>query len=203
MASSIATLARRIFGPPPEILCSARVWRTGVAELRRRAGGWRESGAFLLGSTGKVRRIEEFVFYDDIDANALRTGIVIIDGRQLGDLWAHCRKTGRVVVADVHVTGRFRAEHFRRANPVMLEVGHVAIILPHFAARETCPGRIGVYEHLGSRRWRDRSLSGRRRCTSDGGHGARPTDCATVQDTSSTARRFLSMKPKPGAGADA
>ena len=159
MASSIATLARRIFGPPPEILCSARVWRAGVAELRRRAGGRRESGAFLLGSNGKTRRIEEFVFYDDIDPNALRTGIVIIDGRWLGDLWRHCRKTGRVVVADVHVhPGGFGQSASDRANPVIAEVGHVAMILPHFAARETRPGRIGVYEHLGSRRWRDRSF---------------------------------------------
>ena len=114
MASSIATLARRIFGPPPEILCSARVWRAGVAELRRRAGGRRESGAFLLGSNGKTRRIEEFVFYDDIDPNALRTGIVIIDGRWLGDLWSAlsedraCRCRGRACSS-----GRFRAERFR------------------------------------------------------------------------------------------
>ena len=159
MASSIATLARSLFGPPPEILCSAQVWRAGVAELRRRAGGQRESGAFLLGSTGNARRIEEFVFYDDIDPNALRTGIVIIDGRQLGDLWAHCRKTGRAVVADVHVHPcGFGQSPSDRANPVIAEVGHVAIILPHYAARATRPGRIGVYEYLGSRRWRDRSF---------------------------------------------
>ncbi len=159
MASLIATLARRIFGPPPEILCSTGVWRTGVAELRRRAGGWRESGAFLLGSKGKARQIEEFVFYDDIDPNALSTGIVKIDGRRLGDLWAHCRKTGRTVVADVHVhPGVCRQSESDRANPIMAEVDHIAIILPDFAARATYPGGIGVYEYLGSRRWRDRSF---------------------------------------------
>ena len=159
MGSSIATLARRIFGPPPEILCSAGVWRAGVAELRRRAGGRRESGAFLLGSNGIAREIEEFVFYDDIDPNALRTGIVIIDGCRLGDLWAHCRKTGRVVVADVHVhPGGFGQSVSDRANPVIAEVGHVAMIVPHFATRATSPRGIGVYEYLGSRRWRDRSF---------------------------------------------
>ena len=157
MASSIATLARRIFGPRPEILCSAQVWRAGVAELRRRAGDRRESGAFLLGSTDKVRRIEEFVFYDDIDPNALRTGIVIIDGRRLGDLWAHCRKTGYAVVADVHVhPGGFGQSASDRANPVIPEVGHMAMIIPDFAARATGPGGIGVYEYLGKRQWRDR-----------------------------------------------
>ena len=159
MASSIATLARRIFGPPPEILCSARVWRAGVTELRRRAGGQRESGGFLLGSKGKARRIEEFVFYDDIDPNALSTGIVEIDGRQLGDLWGLCRKTERTVVADVHVhPGGFGQSASDRANPIMAEVGHIAIILPHFATQASAPGGIGVYEYLGSRQWRDRSF---------------------------------------------
>ncbi len=159
MASLIATLARCVFGPPPEILCNAEVWDLGVSELRRRAGGQRESGAFLLGSKGKARRIEEFIFYDDIDTNALSTGIVKIDGRQLGDLWAHCRKTGRTVVADVHVhPGACQQSGSDRANPIMAEVNHIAIILPDFAARATYPGGIGVYEYLGSRRWRDRSF---------------------------------------------
>lgn len=159
MASLIATLARRILGPPPELLCSAEVWRAGVAELRRRADGQRESGAFLLGTKGNVRRIEEFCFYDDIDPNALRSDMVIINGRRLGDLWTHCRKTGRSVVADVHVhPGGFGQSNSDRANPIIAEIGHMAMILPHFAERETKPGRIGVYEYLGSRRWRDRSF---------------------------------------------
>ena len=159
MPSLIATLARGILGPPPEILCSARVWREGVAELRRRAGGRRESGAFLLGSNGNAREIKEFIFYDDIDPNALQTGIVIIDGRRLGDLWTRCRNSGCAVVADVHVhPGGFGQSNSDRANPMIAEVGHVAMILPHFAERDTGPGGIGVYEYLGSRRWRDRSF---------------------------------------------
>lgn len=159
MVSLIATLARRIFGPPPEVLCSTGVWRAGVEELRRRAGGRRESGAFLLGTQDGTRRIEEFVFYDDIDPNALKSGIVVIDGRRLGDLWAHCRKTERVVVADVHVhPDGFGQSSSDRANPIMAEVGHIAIILPHFAARKTGPRGIGVYEYLGSRQWEDRSF---------------------------------------------
>ena len=159
MASLIPTLARRVFGPPPEILCCTKVWRDGVAELKRRAGGRRESGAFLLGSNNKARQIEEFVFYDDIDPNALTTGIVIIDGRLLGDLWAHCRQTRRAVVADVHVhPAGFGQSPSDRANPIIAEVGHIAIILPDFAARATKPGHIGVYEYIGSRNWRDRSF---------------------------------------------
>jgi hypothetical protein len=158
MPFSIATLARAAFGPPPELLCARGVWDQGVAELRRRAGGRRESGAFLLGSKGRARRIEEFIFYDDVDAGALRTGMVNIDGRKLGNLWAHCRATGREVVADVHVhPGAHHQSRSDQENPVMAEVGHIAIILPDFAERATYPGGIGVFEYLGGRRWRDRS----------------------------------------------
>lgn len=158
MASLIATLARSVFGTQPEILCEKAVWRAGIAELRCRTFGKRESGAFLLGSKGKVRRIDEFVYYDDIDPHALDTGIVVIDGRRLGDLWTHCRKTGREVVADVHVHPRgFGQSPSDKANPVIAEIGHIAIILPDFAARATMPGGIGVYEYLGARQWRDRS----------------------------------------------
>lgn len=158
MASFTATLARIAFGLPPEILCEATIWRAGTTELRRRTHGHRESGAFLLGSKGRARRIEEFVYYDDIDPNALKTGMVKIDGRCLGALWEYCRKTGRVVVADVHVhPGGFAQSGSDQANPIMAEVGHIAIILPYYAARATTPGRIGVYEYCGNRQWRDHS----------------------------------------------
>jgi hypothetical protein len=159
MASFIATLARIAFGLRPEILCDAAVWRAGVAELRRRGGGLRESGAFLLGTKGATRRIEEFVFYDDIDPDALSSGIVEIDGRRLGDLWSHCRATGRTVVADVHVhPGGFQQSDSDKANPIIAEMGHIAMILPDFAAKATLPGAIGVFEYRGARQWRDRSL---------------------------------------------
>ncbi len=119
MASLIAIIARCLFGPRPEIFCDSAVWNAGVAELKRRAGGDRESGAFLLGSKDRARRIEEFVFYDDVDPDALRTGIVEINGRCLGALWAHCRKTGRKVVADVHVhPGGYLQSPSDQANPI-------------------------------------------------------------------------------------
>lgn len=158
MPSSIVTIARAVFGPQPEIFCEQKVWDQGIAELRRRAGGRRESGAFLLGTKERARRIEEFIFYDDVDVNALRTGMVIIDGRKLGDLWAHCRATGREVVADVHVhPGAYHQSGSDQDNPVMAEVGHIAIILPNYAQRAVYPGRIGIFEYLGGRHWRDRS----------------------------------------------
>lgn len=158
MASLISTLVRTAFGPRPDLLCSTETWQAGMAELRRRAGGYRESGAFLLGTKGRTRQVNEFIYYDDIDPGALSTGIVIIDGRKLGALWAHCRATKQEVVADVHVHPYgFGQSVSDQANPIIAEVGHKAIIIPDYARKATRPGTIGVYELLGSRRWRDDS----------------------------------------------
>jgi hypothetical protein len=140
-------------------VCGSRVWDAGVAELRERTlGGRRESGAFLLGRKASRRKIEEFVYYDDIDPHALDTGMVVIDGRKLGALWAHCRATDREVVCDVHVhPGSYRQSPSDRANPVIAEIGHIAIILPDYACGVTRPGGIGLYRYLGSRKWKDLS----------------------------------------------
>lgn len=158
MASLTATLARIAFGKPPELICARPVWLAGVQELQRRTHSHRESGAFLLGRAGKRKIIEEFVYYDDIDPRALDSGIVIIDGRRLGALWAHCRATGRTVVADVHVhPGGYGQSSSDQANPIIAEAGHIALILPDFAAGKPEPGSMGVYQHLGNRHWRDAS----------------------------------------------
>ena len=158
MAFLTATLARIAFGPPPELVCARPVWQAGVQELHRRTHGRRESGAFLLGQAGKHKVIEDFIFYDDIDPYALRTGIVTIDGRRLGALWAHCRATGRSVVADIHVHPEgYGQSESDQANPIIAEIGHIALILPDFAAGNSDPGSIGVYQFLGNRRWNDRS----------------------------------------------
>jgi hypothetical protein len=155
----MATLWRTLFGPAPEIICSNAIWNAGVAELRERTlGASRESGAFLLGHKSNRRTIKEFVYYDDIDPHALETGIVIVDGRKLGALWEHCRKTGREVVADIHVhPGGFEQSLSDRANPVIAEIGHFAMILPHYARRATRPGGIGLFQYLGARQWKNRS----------------------------------------------
>jgi hypothetical protein len=133
-------------------------------ELRRRAAGVRESGAFLLGRKGRAtHRIERFVYYDDIDPTCFRNGIVEFDGRKLGTVWRLCRDFDLDVVADVHVhPGGHGQSSSDQANPIMAEVGHLALILPDFAARRVNPGGIGIYQYLGSRRWTDLSTSGSR-----------------------------------------
>lgn len=143
--------------------CGRSVWVAGVHELERRTlDGRRESGAFLLGhDRGKHKEIVEFVFYDDIDPNSLRTGIVKFAGNKLPVLWEHCRKRGYGVVADVHVHPLgYGQSPSDQADPVMPRAGHLAIIIPHFARRETEPGGIGLYEFLGDGKWANHSAKG-------------------------------------------
>ena len=146
----------------PKLSCRRSVWRRGVGELALRTGGYRESGAFLLGaSNAKRRRIEAFLFYDDLDPQCFRNGIVEFDGRKLGELWSHCRHRGLTVIADVHVhPGDFHQSTSDQHNPMIPQVGHMALILPYFAARGTLPGEIGIYEYLGNRRWVNHSAAG-------------------------------------------
>lgn len=163
MTSWLNKLSGWLFGRPPRLTCSTVVWQAGAAELRRRTlDGRRESGAFLLGvDDGKTRRIQEFVFYDDLDPNALATGIVHFDGRKFAKLWDICRARGFGVVADVHVhPGGFAQSESDRNEPAMPRAGHLAIIIPHFAMREVNPGGIGLYEYLGNKRWITRTEQG-------------------------------------------
>lgn len=155
----LATVARSLLGRRPELICERALWDAGTCELRLRTnGGRRESGAFLLGKRGSPSRIERFVFYDDIDPGALRTGIVLIDGRLLGGLWKICRASGLDVVADVHIhPGAYHQSASDKANPVIAEKNHLALILPDYARGSNLPGRIGVHRYLGNRRWRDES----------------------------------------------
>jgi hypothetical protein len=162
MSFSISTLARAALGKPPRLVATSAIWRAGAAELHRRTGSVRESGAFLLGSPIRGgHRIEQFLFYDDIDPTCFRRGIVEFDGRKLGLVWERCRTMGKTVVADVHVhPGGYGQSESDRHNPIIAAAGHIALILPNFAARHPLPGRIGMYEYAGGRQWRDHSRKG-------------------------------------------
>jgi hypothetical protein len=105
----------------------------------------------------------EFVFYDDIDRDALTTGNVTIRQIALPRLWELCRSRGYGVVADVHVhPGGYGQSQSDRANPVMPRVGHIAMILPNYAQGRPTPGSIGIYEYLGEGRWTDHTSRGPR-----------------------------------------
>src|SRR5262249_37200888 len=106
MSFSIARTIRRLLAPRHELSCSWLLWRRLIRGLRERGRGEsRESGAFLLGFRGETgpAHIVDFVLYDDLDPHSLDTGIVRLDGRCFGELWALCRRLKLTVIADIHV----------------------------------------------------------------------------------------------------
>ncbi len=143
----------------PKLRCDRTVWRQGVRELRARTGGRIESGAFLLGrERDGIRTISEFLFYDDVDPDCFKHGIVEFNGRLLGKVWAICRAKDLAVVADVHVhPGGFGQSESDMHNPMIAQTGHFALILPDFARGECLPGTVGVYEYQGERQWKSHS----------------------------------------------
>jgi hypothetical protein len=156
MNFSIAETMRRLWVPRHELSCSWFVWRRLLASLRQRGNGrTRESGAFLLGRRRDgSARIVDFVLYDDLDPKCLDTGIVRFDGRYFGKLWDLCKARDLTVVADVHVhPGNSRQSDSDRAHPMVARAGHVALILPHFAALPLWRSEIGIYRYLGAKRW--------------------------------------------------
>lgn len=166
MHSFLSTLLGWLGLAPPRLRCRAAIWDEGVQELARRTlGGRRESGAYLLGQhrSDGSRDVLDFIYYDDIDPEALSTGIVTIRQTALPRLWEICRQRGYGVVADVHVhPGGYGQSESDMANPVMPRAGHIALILPHFARNGPRPGAIGIFEFLGNGQWAVHSGKGRK-----------------------------------------
>jgi proteasome lid subunit RPN8/RPN11 len=164
MNFSIAETMRRLFAPRHELSCSWLLWRQICRRLRERGRNQsRESGAFLLGTNidGR-RRIRDFVLYDDLDPHCLDAGIVRFDGRHFGELWVRCKALGLSVVADVHVhpDGAGQSES-DRAHPMISRAGHIALILPRFAAAPLLRSELGIYRYEGAKQWTTVSVSER------------------------------------------
>lgn len=161
--STIRALATSLRAPEHGLRCSERIWSQGLAELRNRGEGRRESGAFMLGDLAMIagrkrRNVRRFVFYDDLDPHCLETGIVVFDGSGFGPLWTLCRETGLIVVADVHThPGIARQSDADRRHPMIAKAGHVAVIVPDYANGQARGEQLGVYEYEGSHRWHDHS----------------------------------------------
>lgn len=156
MNFSIAEIMRRLLAPRHELSCSWFLWQRLCQKLRERGRNQsRESGAFLLGRRQDERaRIVDFVLYDDLDPNCLDTGIVHFDGRYFGDLWAICKERRLTVVADVHVhPGSAHQSGSDQSYPMIARTGHIALILPWFAAPPQPVQDIGIYKYMGGKRW--------------------------------------------------
>jgi proteasome lid subunit RPN8/RPN11 len=159
--ATIRALAMSFLVPDYRLACPPSLWSTGLAELRRRGAGRRESGAFLLGERVielgvERRRVHRFVYFDDLDPNSLDTGIVMFDGSGFGPLWQLCRETRLEVIADVHTHPSVaRQSDVDRRNPMIATAGHFALIIPDFASRIPASEDLGLYEYVGAHQWRD------------------------------------------------
>ncbi len=144
------------------------LWKRMVELLRRRGNGERESGAFMLGDVGGTR-IREFIPYDDLDPEALSSGIISFHGEGFVPLWNYCAQNKLQVLADVHThAGRWTGQsETDRTNPMIEIPGHVALILPYFAAvSQSSLKGVGIYEYQGDLRWKTWSTrSGRFKLT--------------------------------------
>ncbi|MDH2313309.1 hypothetical protein [Methylobacterium brachiatum] len=140
---------------PSDLTVSYPIWWRLFRELRRRGAGVRESGAFLLGERsttgGRVRMI---VFYDDIDPEALTTGIVRLSGHAMNAVWETCAAKNLEVLADVHThpegAGQSRSD---QEHPMVATRGHVALIAPRLARSAFDLAGVGVYRYRGAKRW--------------------------------------------------
>lgn len=158
--STIRTMLARFF-PPARLNCSRSLWAKLSRDLRARGHGRREAGAFLLGTIeGQARTIRDYLPYDEVDPNCLQ-GAIVFDGSLMDMVWDHCAKRGLELVADIHTHPRgYQQSGIDQANPMVPRRGHLALILPDYAARVFQPGEIGIFELRGVRDWIDHSSRG-------------------------------------------
>jgi proteasome lid subunit RPN8/RPN11 len=159
MTFSIKPIIRAFVAPEHGLSCKQRLWQSIMAELERRGERRHEAGAFLLGWTRGVRReVSGAVFYDELDPAAYATGVCVLHAPAFGKLWAMCREQKLTVVADVHTHpgSTFQSES-DRTNPMVARSGHIAIIVPDFAAPPVPERELGIYEYGGGHSWSDRS----------------------------------------------
>jgi proteasome lid subunit RPN8/RPN11 len=140
---------------PVTLKIPLRVWWKLFRQLRRRGGGVRESGAFILGERhGDNAVARRLAFYDDVDPNALSTGIVRLSGHAMNKVWNSCSRSGLQLLADVHThPGPSGQSDSDRNFPMVATRGHIALIVPNFARSASDLAGVGHYRYLGAKRW--------------------------------------------------
>lgn len=159
MTFSIKATIRAFAAPRHGLSCRPDLWARMLDELDRRGGQRHESGCFLLGTAnGSRREACALVYYDELDPDAYASGVCVLHGPAFAKLWQHCRAKGLMVVADAHThPGAAFQSTSDRTNPMVARAGHIAIIIPNFAAAPVRQGDLGIYEYRGSHTWVDRS----------------------------------------------
>lgn len=139
-----------------QLAIAFEIWENLIKDLKGRGAGIRESGAFLLGSL-KKREITHYICYDELDPHALDSGIIIFDSSGFTPLWKFCKDNNLKVYADVHThpdswTGQSGVD---KDNPMIVQAGHIALIIPHYAQTElqVLEG-VSAYEYLGAKKWK-------------------------------------------------
>ena len=153
---------------PAALQIRRRAWRHLLTELAARGRGNQESGAFLLGHRrGRRPRVTRVVYFDDLEPGSLN-GAVHLTHIAYTRLWELCRQIGIEVLGDVHThPGSIVSQsHIDQDNPLIAQVGHVALIVPHYAQGTIAISDVGVYEYQGDAGWATRpwALVHRRWC---------------------------------------
>lgn len=147
---------RAFVAPRSRVRITPRRWDALIEELRVRGNGDRESGAFLLARADgrRARTVVAIAYFDDVDLTCL-TGGITIQSSGFAALSKICNERGLRVIADVHThpSGWVEQSGIDRANPMIATRGHVAIIVPNFAASAVGAGECGVHVYRGSRTW--------------------------------------------------
>ncbi len=139
------------------------LWAGVIFDLRRRGGGIRESGAFLLGrDDNDPARVTAYVCYDDVDPDAYQKGAIAFHANGCAALWQRCREKQLQLLLDVHThPGRdVRQSAIDERHPMLPILGHTAMIVPNFAKTAWWSLKaVGVYEYLGTFKWRTHAAS--------------------------------------------
>jgi proteasome lid subunit RPN8/RPN11 len=134
------------------------LWAQVISQLRGRGAGKRESGAFLLSPTSSTAgKVTAFICYDDLDPTALQSGAIEFHAAGYSALWRVCGQRGLRVIGDVHThPGRSVQQSWTdQRHPMVPIVGHTALIVPNFGRTPWWHLKeVGVYEYLGSFKWR-------------------------------------------------
>ena len=151
---------------PRQLHIPILLWWRLVRDLRFRGMGKRESGAFLLGRRGEHEDIVvKYICYDDLDPNALISGVVKLKSSAFSRLWDYCRASQLDVLADAHTHPDAHPQQSPsdRMNPMISEPGHLALILPSYAKTIGWQFKdVAIYEYLGDYQWLDVKQSNRK-----------------------------------------
>ena len=82
-------------------------------------------------------------------------GNIEIQGHAFSKLWDVCETKKLTVIADVHTHpgAAVQQSSIDKDNPMIAQIGHVALIVPHFATRRVRSRHVGVHRYCGNGKW--------------------------------------------------